>query len=1267
MYNPQQVAAQMMKANTSTGSIKSEPDPKNEIEIKKEAPDNNNNGKPENPNNQTDNNTNMTTRNPRKKRLPLYRQLINRTNPFTDISNTMQERPLKRSRKDMITSNFQIKPLLPLMNPNLNHPVLVAGVDNQPTTMADELNDVTSMSQKNNNDNSVSSLSENRMMDSSQESIQNSSYNSKSSKTGKKNKKNADKINKIKTKDRNSKSDNYHSDRESRGNSSSRNSNESNKLLQVNNDIIKAFKYINPLGQSWMRDPADHYKQHKGQSEDSLKDKFVREGFVWKSVVLNNFANHISNKSHDGTGNNANYPTTKAEQRLEYSSAINDVRIDLDRMGQDLADIKAQKKLQFSYLSADPVNEEVIDAKLKSNLLWAVSVPYGKDPGEKAKIASFFVNLADSLHPYKKLQKRRVPFFPEILNFTSNNNNFEVDEITKSLPKTGLPEIFIRMSQYEVPFCRSIWFMKATNYGINHHQADLNPNSKNYSTHFADGRFLKLKSELSSRNAANDNACDLQRTLWTNFVLYIFEEVVNKMTNPNTPEHSTFNPSSPVQGFPDDEKGQASLNNNSQNSSDFIPKLSITKNYDPSVVPAIIGLEYYRKYWNYIVRLIAEMFNENLLDRERVIGKFIEIFDLVGQEDENMVVDFYQNNDNIQNQMDQDNNNNNNQLEISFFGVKLLLPVILNYIENILESHFLSRKLAWIVCRYLRIIYDEKREENEPYIRFNTVILGLSAIIQCIVLEIPSALVYYPEFSGIGQKDLCTNTKDNSPLHDYQNLETDSGIDNGRSIQKTQVHFRETAIQGSPLDLCPTSPSSLPFHPLIFPEHSHIISGSEVEIRNQLLKNEKHIIKRSLAVANHWSCDKWRADPNLVKALTKLVNFLGDMDHPLDLHYTGSNNDSSSNSEHSTLNPLSSNEFIKLSLQTGLIFSRWSSCYKKYEQLIDYKPNNIFIVDEIYAKIFPQNEKESESDLRNMVLQDAMVAGLCQWAICTERDGLWRATLVAKILEKRQNYVNSIINPQSQSQNQNPNQQHDNPQNQEPLESSKNYPNSFHVSVLKFMESAPILTDKNNIEELVSFQQFMLLIGELIRHDIFNYSSYLNVLMCSNDFANFQLKCEIKKFQPAKMNLMKKGSWKPVNTKKEREETSNNNFNMSLEQIVEEEPRSISQASEHSMEDINEVNPSSIMSNSNNIGSKKIPSSSSTKKMTSNSKDKTVHIKCENFDHNKNEYLWGYDQPRHLQYVMHIPLYGTSSFDWMELNTPKTPITSYSKSLRGKY
>ena len=123
---------------------------------------------------------------------------------------------------------------------------------------------------------------------------------------------------------------------------------------------------------------------------------------------------------------------------------------------------------------------------------------------------------------------------------------------------------------------------------------------------------------------------------------------------------------------------------------------------------------------------------------------------------------------------------------------------------------------------------------------------------------------------------------------------------------------------------------------------------------------------------------------------------------------------------------------------------------------------------------------------------------------------------------------------------------------------------------------------------------------------------------------------------------------------------------MSLEQIVEEEPRSISQASEHSMEDINEVNPSSIMSNSN-IGSKKIPSSSSTNKKMNSSKDKTVHIKCENFDHNKNEYLWGYDQPRHLQYVMHIPLYGTSSFDWMELNTPKTPMTSYSKSLRGKY
>ena len=430
------------------------------------------------------------------------------------------------------------------------------------------------------------------------------------------------------------------------------------------------------------------------------------------------------------------------------------------------------------------------------------------------------------------------------------------------------------------------------------------------------------------------------------------------------------------------------------------------------------------------------MFNMGLLDKDLVLCNLVDLFDKVGPES------------------NQSQNQNLNMLN----GVKIALPLLLNFIEAITQSHFISRKLAWPVCRYLNLIYSEERDRLDPSLKYNVVVVGLSAIIQCIVLECPSSLVSYPEFSGVGVYS-AGNIKDSN----YGG--------------------------GSPLDICPTNPSNLPLHPLVFPEFQSAVTNTEKLIREELTTNEKHIIKRSIAVENHWSCDKWRADPAILQTLSRLINYLDYMDNVV-----------------GKTTPL----------QTGAVFGNWEEAFKCDPSSTDENSQKFtFLIDEIYFKIFEEPSKlergasKSSSpssacitdfDCKNMVVQDAIIGGLCQWAICTERRGLWRATLVAKLLEKRQDFLNESLT--------------ENPiQDQEGhKDSGRNYQRSFHTSILKFLETAPILKDPNDIEELISFQHLMLLIGELIRHDIFNYTLYLNMMICNNDFVNLNIKAEIPNF-----------------------------------------------------------------------------------------------------------------------------------------------------------
>ena len=292
---------------------------------------------------------------PNKSRLPLYRLYRNYVTPFSSISDSISNRPLKRSRKDLHTSNMNLQPLYPKIRMTR-----IAGIDNQ----------FPKNGENNGNGNFDQQGQEN--------GVSSSSSNLPPGKGSGKN-------NRKKAHDKNS-------SKLSKNNRSGGGDSSQSEQEKFENLITNSFKELNPLGQNWMRDPADKYSQHKHQKEDSLSRPLVREGYSDSTV--------------------SSRVTGKEEYMSAYSSEFL-AKMDIEKIGQDLADIKAQKMFQNSFLDHEEAvkveidgNNNVVDndetTGLNSsrqrvvNFLW---IPQGS-PLDKHKVNKFFLDLADSSITY---------------------------------------------------------------------------------------------------------------------------------------------------------------------------------------------------------------------------------------------------------------------------------------------------------------------------------------------------------------------------------------------------------------------------------------------------------------------------------------------------------------------------------------------------------------------------------------------------------------------------------------------------------------------------------------------------------------------------------------------------------------------------------------------------------------------------------------------------------------------------------------------------
>ncbi|CAF2400021.1 unnamed protein product [Rotaria sp. Silwood2] len=191
-----------------------------------------------------------------------------------------------------------------------------------------------------------------------------------------------------------------------------------------------------------------------------------------------------------------------------------------------------------------------------------------------------------------------------------------------------------------------------------------------------------------------------------------------------------------------------------------------------------------RRQWDYYNRLLRILFDQGLLDRQTIVEWIVDTF-----------IDRIKHNDDI--------------------NLRYLIPIIFQFSSEILEYEIFSRKIAYYCCKRLGQYHTDI---NQP-INFNNllscpqhriIIYSLSAVIQCITLRCPSALLY------------------NNPIDDPQKSDT------------LLLNY------GSPLDFLPCSPSQLPLPNGI----------DQPLIKQMLIQSEDEIRLRSHAIEHKWSTEK---------------------------------------------------------------------------------------------------------------------------------------------------------------------------------------------------------------------------------------------------------------------------------------------------------------------------------------------------------------------------------------------------------------------------
>ncbi|XP_065496636.1 mediator of RNA polymerase II transcription subunit 12-like protein [Caloenas nicobarica] len=309
------------------------------------------------------------------------------------------------------------------------------------------------------------------------------------------------------------------------------------------------------------------------------------------------------------------------------------------------------------------------------------------------------------------------------------------------------------------------------------------------------------------------------------------------------------------------------------------------------------------KQWEYNEKLSFYLFQEGMLERHEYLTWILDVLEKIRPTDDDLL--------------------------------KLLLPLMLQYSEEFVQSAYLSRRLAYFCARRLSLLLSDGPQlvaaasphavigASSPALgsasppgtgaavspaqpaccdrracpRHRPLLYGLGCVLQTVTLCCPSALVW----------NYSTNENKN-------------------------------VNPGSPLDLLPIAPSSLPM-----PGGN---SAFNQQVRAKIYEVEQQIKQRSRAVEVRWSFDKCQESPAGV-TISRVLHTL----EVLDRHCFDRSDSSNS-------------------------------------------------METLYHKVFWANQNKDNQE--GAPSDDAVVTLLCEWAVSCRRSGKHRAMAVAKLLEKRQ-------------------------------------------------------------------------------------------------------------------------------------------------------------------------------------------------------------------------------------------------------------------------
>lgn len=211
---------------------------------------------------------------------------------------------------------------------------------------------------------------------------------------------------------------------------------------------------------------------------------------------------------------------------------------------------------------------------------------------------------------------------------------------------------------------------------------------------------------------------------------------------------------------------------------------SLTPQYTSQIHHPTSAMDKTRRQWEYYNRLLRILFDQGLIDRQSIVEWIVDTF-----------IDRIRYND------DQ--------------NLRYLIPIVFQFSNEILEYEIFSRKISYYCCKRLGQYQTDITQPINftPLLacpQHRILIYSLSAIIQCITLRCPAALLY------------------NNPIDDQQKTDT------------LLLNY------GSPLDFLPCSPSQLPLP----------IGIDQQIIKQMIIQSEEEIRSRSLAIEHKWSTEK---------------------------------------------------------------------------------------------------------------------------------------------------------------------------------------------------------------------------------------------------------------------------------------------------------------------------------------------------------------------------------------------------------------------------